>query len=89
MDFLPDGRMVLTTAGDVSAGGWVPNPESGEVFILGNVTGTTSASQVTYTKVAERPEEPDGHPGHRRQAATSPSATGLTELLAGHRRRRH
>ena len=29
MDFLPDGRMVLTTTGDVSSGGWVPNPDVG------------------------------------------------------------
>ena len=60
MDFLPDGRMVITTAGDVSAGGWVPNPESGEVFILSHVTGTTSSSQVTYTKVAAGLKNPMG-----------------------------
>ena len=60
MDFLPDGRMVLTTSGDVSAGGWVPNPESGEVFILSHVTGTTSTSQVTYTKVAGGLRNPMG-----------------------------
>ena len=60
MDFLPDGRMVITTAGDVSAGGWVPNPESGEVFLLSHVTGTTSSSQVTYTKIAGNLRNPMG-----------------------------
>ena len=60
MDFLPDGRMVLTTSGDVSAGGWVPNPDSGEVFVLNHVTGATSADQVTYTKVAGGLRNPMG-----------------------------
>lgn len=60
MDFLPDGRMVITTTGDVSAGGWVPNPESGEVFVLSHVTGTTSSSQVLYTKVAGGLRNPMG-----------------------------
>ena len=60
MDFLPDGRMVLTTSGDVSSGGWVPNPDSGEVYILDHVTGATSAAQVTYTKVADKLRNPMG-----------------------------
>ncbi|RKQ92121.1 PA14 domain-containing protein [Solirubrobacter pauli] len=54
MDFLPDGRMVITTTGDVSSGGWVPNPESSEVYVLDHVTGNTSKDQVTYTKVADK-----------------------------------
>src|SRR3954464_14245198 len=52
LDFLPDGRMVLTTSGDVSSGGWVPNPDSGQVYVLDHVTGPTSAAQVTYKLVA-------------------------------------
>ena len=60
MDFLPDGRMVLTTTGDVSSGGWVPNPESGEVYVLDKVTGTTTKEQVTYTKVAGALKNPMG-----------------------------
>ncbi|MDA0179614.1 DUF1080 domain-containing protein [Solirubrobacter phytolaccae] len=52
MDFLPDGRMVMTTTGDVSSGGWVPNPESSEVYVLDHVQGATTKDQVTYTKVA-------------------------------------
>src|SRR3954469_10128460 len=60
LDFLPDGRMVLTTSGDVSSGGWVPNPDSGEVYILDHVTGATSASAVTYTKVADKLRNPMG-----------------------------
>jgi len=54
MDFLPDGRMVLTTTGDVSSGGWVPNPESSEVYIVNNVQNASSPADVTYTKVAEK-----------------------------------
>jgi hypothetical protein len=60
MDFLPDGRMVLTTSGDVSSGGWVPNPDSGNVYILDHVTGATSAAQVTYKLVADKLRNPMG-----------------------------
>ena len=60
MDFLPDGRMVLTTSGDVSSGGWVPNPDSGEVYLLDHVTGATSAAQVTYKLVADKLRNPMG-----------------------------
>ena len=60
MDFLPDGRMVLTTSGDVSSGGWVPNPDSGEVYLLDHVTGATSAAQVTYKVVADKLRNPMG-----------------------------
>ena len=60
LDFLPDGRMVLTTSGDVSSGGWVPNPDSGNVYILDHVTGATSAAQVTYKLVADKLRNPMG-----------------------------
>jgi len=51
LSFLGD-RLVVTTAGSVSSGGWVPNAQPGEVFILDNVTGETSAEDVIATKVA-------------------------------------
>ncbi|MDA0165933.1 DUF1080 domain-containing protein [Solirubrobacter ginsenosidimutans] len=60
MDFLPDGRMVMTTSGDVSSGGWVPNPDSGVVYLLDHVTGATNASQVTYKVVADKLRNPMG-----------------------------
>ena len=60
MDFLADGRMVMTTSGDVSSGGWVPNPDSGEVYLLDHVTGATSAGQVTYKMVADKLRNPMG-----------------------------
>jgi hypothetical protein len=52
LDFTDDGRLVVTTSGSVSSGGWVPNAEPGEVFLLDNVLGDTSADQVVPTKVA-------------------------------------
>ena len=80
MDFLPDGRMVLTTTGDVSAGGWVPNPESGEVYVLDKVTGTTTKEQVTYTKVAGALKNPMGIQVIDGRWYVS-EREGLTELL--------
>ena len=60
MDFLPDGRMVMTTSGDVSSGGWVPNPDSGVVYLIDHVTGATNAGQVTYKVVADKLRNPMG-----------------------------
>ena len=80
MDFLPDGRMVLTTTGDVSSGGWVPNPESGEVYVLDKVTGTTTKEQVTYTKVAGALKNPMGIQVVDGRWYVS-EREGLTELL--------
>nr|WP_274387836.1 family 16 glycoside hydrolase [Salsipaludibacter albus] len=48
-----DDRLVLTTSGDVSPGGGVPPSETGELYVLDNVTGVTSADQVTVTKLAD------------------------------------
>ncbi|WP_369375487.1 family 16 glycoside hydrolase [Promicromonospora sp. Populi] len=47
-----DERLAVVTSGSVSPGGWVEDPEPGEVFLLDNVTGETSADQVTYERVA-------------------------------------
>lgn len=52
LDWTDDDRLAVVTSGSVSPGGWVENPEPGEVFLLDNVTGDTSADQVTYEKVA-------------------------------------
>ncbi|MEU4388039.1 family 16 glycoside hydrolase [Promicromonospora sp. NPDC023805] len=52
LDWTDDDRLAVVTTGSVSPGGWVENPEPGEVFLLDNVTGETSKDQVTYEKVA-------------------------------------
>ncbi|MBK1787639.1 family 16 glycoside hydrolase [Prauserella cavernicola] len=54
MDWLPDGRMAIST--------WGGERESvkGEVYLLDNVTGTTDASQVTLKRVAQDLREPMG-----------------------------
>jgi hypothetical protein len=52
LDFTDDDRLVVITSGSVSSGGWVPNAKPGEVFILDNVLGATSADKVVPTKVA-------------------------------------
>ena len=74
MDFLPDGRMVLTTSGDVSSGGWVPNPDSGEVYILDHVKGATSAAQVTYTHGRRQAARTRWASRSSTASSTSPSA---------------
>ncbi|RPF20256.1 family 16 glycoside hydrolase [Myceligenerans xiligouense] len=52
LDWTADDRLVVVTSGSVSPGGWVEDPEPGEVFLLDNVTGETSRDQVTVEKVA-------------------------------------
>ncbi|WP_275005556.1 family 16 glycoside hydrolase [Promicromonospora iranensis] len=52
LDWTDDDRLAVVTSGSVSPGGWVENPEPGEVFLLDNVTGETSKDEVTYEKVA-------------------------------------
>lgn len=52
LDWTDDDRLAVVTTGSVSPGGWVEDPEPGEVFLLDNVTGETSKDQVTYEKVA-------------------------------------
>ncbi len=52
-DWFPDGRLAVATwGGSLNV--------TGEVWILGNVTGTTSPSQVTRTRVASGLREPMG-----------------------------
>ncbi|WP_265520409.1 family 16 glycoside hydrolase [Oerskovia flava] len=54
MDWLPDGRMAISTWGGDRL------TELGEVYLIDHVTGDAEASEVTYTKVAENLEEPMG-----------------------------
>nr|BFE74018.1 hypothetical protein GCM10020092_073190 [Actinoplanes digitatis] len=53
MDFFPDGRLAIATWGG-------SDTVAGEVYILSGVTGATSPSQVTYTKIATGLREPMG-----------------------------
>ncbi|MBC9712950.1 DUF1080 domain-containing protein [Streptomyces sp. TRM66268-LWL] len=53
MDWLPDGRLAITT--------WGGSTETkGEVYLLDNVAGTTGPDKVTYKKIAEGLKEPMG-----------------------------
>ncbi|MEV4947306.1 lectin [Streptomyces sp. NPDC053755] len=53
MDWLPDGRLAVTTWGG-------SNNTLGEVYLLSNVTGSTGPDKVTVKKVASGLKEPMG-----------------------------
>ncbi|MFF9687087.1 family 16 glycoside hydrolase [Streptomyces sp. NPDC014623] len=53
MDWLPGGRLALSTWGGSET-------RTGEVYLLGNVTGDTSRDKVTVKKIAEGLREPMG-----------------------------
>ncbi|CCK26932.1 PA14 domain-containing protein [Streptomyces davaonensis JCM 4913] len=53
MDWLPDGRLAITTWGG-------SEKKLGEVYLLDHVTGTTSPDQVTTKKIASGLQEPMG-----------------------------
>ncbi len=53
MDWLPDGRLAVTTWGG-------SDNTTGEVYLLGNVTGNTGPDKVTVKKVASGLKEPMG-----------------------------
>ncbi|MBP2326874.1 sugar lactone lactonase YvrE [Kibdelosporangium banguiense] len=53
MDWLPDGRLAIATWDGKST-------NTGEVWVLGNVTGATSPDRVTTTRVASGLKEPMG-----------------------------
>ncbi|WP_436499723.1 family 16 glycoside hydrolase [Actinokineospora sp. HUAS TT18] len=57
MDWLPDGRLAITTWGGAYGD---PQSNNGDVHLLGNVTGATSPTQVTTKKVASGLNEPMG-----------------------------
>ncbi|MFG3039143.1 ricin-type beta-trefoil lectin domain protein [Streptomyces sp. NPDC048330] len=53
MDWLPDGRLAVTTWGG-------SDNTAGEVYLLSNVTGDTAPDKVTYKKIASGLKEPMG-----------------------------
>ncbi|WP_435881292.1 ricin-type beta-trefoil lectin domain protein [Streptomyces parvulus] len=53
MDWLPDGRLAVTTWGG-------SNNTAGEVYLLDNVTGDTGPDEVTVKKIASGLKEPMG-----------------------------
>ncbi|MFJ6695293.1 ricin-type beta-trefoil lectin domain protein [Streptomyces sp. NPDC091272] len=53
MDWLPDGRLAVTTWGGT-------DNSTGEVYLLNNVTGATGPDKVTYKKIAGGLKEPMG-----------------------------
>ncbi|MGW5037697.1 ricin-type beta-trefoil lectin domain protein [Streptomyces parvulus] len=53
MDWLPDGRLAVTTWGG-------SNNTTGEVYLLDNVTGDTGPDEVTIKKIASGLKEPMG-----------------------------
>ncbi|MFE9681926.1 ricin-type beta-trefoil lectin domain protein [Streptomyces sp. NPDC006285] len=53
MDWLPDGRLAVTTWGG-------SEKTTGEVYLLSNVTGSTGPDRVTFKKVASGLKEPMG-----------------------------
>ncbi|MGJ7419790.1 ricin-type beta-trefoil lectin domain protein, partial [Streptomyces cinereoruber] len=53
MDWLPDGRLAVTTWGG-------SDKTTGEVYLLGNVTGNTGPDKMTVKKVASGLKEPMG-----------------------------
>lgn len=53
MDWLPDGRLAVTTWGGSTR-------TQGEVYVLDHVTGDTGPEKVTYKKIAEGLREPMG-----------------------------
>jgi hypothetical protein len=53
MDWLPDGRLVISTWGE-------SNETAGEVYILGNTGGSTGPGRVTTKKIAGNLKEPMG-----------------------------
>ena len=53
MDWFPDGRLAIATWGGQET-------SVGEVYVLSNVTGATSPSQVTYRRIATGLREPMG-----------------------------
>ncbi|MDI1461109.1 DUF1080 domain-containing protein [Catellatospora sp. KI3] len=56
MDWLPDNRLAITTWG----GDYGTTQPLGEVYLLGNVTGATSAAQVTVKRIATGMQDPMG-----------------------------
>ncbi|MDH6179906.1 putative cell wall-binding protein [Microbacteriaceae bacterium SG_E_30_P1] len=60
LDFTDEGDLVVVTTGSVSAGGWVPNPAPGEVFLVEGATEADGPEDVTVTKIATGLKNPMG-----------------------------
>lgn len=58
--FTPDEKLAVVTTGEVSSGGWRPDPVSGEVYFLDGVTTADGPEDVTATKVADELLNPMG-----------------------------
>ncbi|WP_318243629.1 family 16 glycoside hydrolase [Oerskovia gallyi] len=58
--FTPDEKLAVVTTGDVSSGGWRPDPTTGEVYLLDGVIDATGPEDVTVTKVADKLLNPMG-----------------------------
>ncbi|WP_083259509.1 family 16 glycoside hydrolase [Cellulosimicrobium cellulans] len=58
--FTPDEKLAVVTTGEVSSGGWRPDPVSGEVYFLDGVTTADGPEDVTVTKVADELLNPMG-----------------------------
>ncbi|MGB2556269.1 family 16 glycoside hydrolase [Cellulosimicrobium cellulans] len=58
--FTPDEQLAVVTTGEVSSGGWRPDPVSGEVYFLDGVTTADGPEDVTATLVADELLNPMG-----------------------------
>ncbi|WP_251152795.1 family 16 glycoside hydrolase [Cellulosimicrobium sp. Marseille-Q4280] len=58
--FTPDEKLAVVTTGEVSSGGWRPDPVSGEVYFLDGVVDADGPEDVTVTKVADELLNPMG-----------------------------
>jgi hypothetical protein len=58
--FTPDEQLAVVTTGEVSSGGWRPDPVSGEIFFLDGVVEADGPEDVTVTKVADELLNPMG-----------------------------
>src|SRR5690625_3799017 len=53
LDFTEDGGLVVATAGNVSAGGWVEDPYTGEIYIVEGAQDAEGPEDVTVRRVAD------------------------------------
>ncbi|MCM3661119.1 DUF1080 domain-containing protein [Georgenia satyanarayanai] len=51
LDFTEDGKLVVVTAGQVSPGGWQPDPHTGEVYIIDGVQEADGPEDVSVQLV--------------------------------------
>ncbi|MBD8062644.1 DUF1080 domain-containing protein, partial [Actinomycetaceae bacterium Sa1BUA1] len=51
LDFTEDGELVVVTAGQVSPGGWQPDPYTGQVYLMDGVQDADGPEDVSYRLV--------------------------------------